>query len=167
MDRPEAGAVASGHILVEGLDGISTREFTELLVHVVCARTRVVTEPDAEVLRLQRLLLVDLEKARREQKTVSHSAMVSTHSACHLNGCKGQQRGYDTDDVHANDFTTGFLDLVHATVRKLACGWVASTCARTAGSTRNETWQRLHLAQRCAYGRSWEWECSPLANGGR
>ena len=68
VDRPETGTVAGGHILVEGLDGISTREFTELLVHVVGARARVVAEPDAEVLDLQGLLLVDLSEFRPRKK---------------------------------------------------------------------------------------------------
>lgn len=60
MDRPEAGTVPGGHVLVEGLDGIGTTELTELLVHVVRAGTRVVTDPDTEVLDLQGLLLRDL-----------------------------------------------------------------------------------------------------------
>ena len=59
MDRAEAGAVAGSHVLVEALYGISTSEFTELLVHVVGTGTRVVTDPDTEVLDLQRALLVD------------------------------------------------------------------------------------------------------------
>ena len=62
MDGPEAGTVAGGHVLVEGLDGIRTAKLTELLVHVVRARTRVVAEPDTEVLDLQWLLLVDLAR---------------------------------------------------------------------------------------------------------
>ena len=65
MDRPEASTVAGGHILVEGLDGIRTSELTELLVHVVGARTRVVAEPDTKVLDLQGLLLMDLETAKK------------------------------------------------------------------------------------------------------
>ena len=61
MDRPETRTVAGGHILVEGLDGVRTAELTELLVHVVGTRARVVAEPDAEVLHLKRLLLLNLE----------------------------------------------------------------------------------------------------------
>ena len=60
MDRPETGTVAGSHVLVQRLDGVRTGELAELLVHVVCARARVVAEPDAEVLHLQRLLLRDL-----------------------------------------------------------------------------------------------------------
>lgn len=61
LDRSEASTVTGGHVLVEGLDGGGTREFTELLVQVVRARTRVVTEPDTKVLDLEGLLLVDLQ----------------------------------------------------------------------------------------------------------
>lgn len=60
MDRPEASTVASGHVLVEGLDGVRAAELTELLVHVVGTRAGVVAEPDAEVLDLQRLPLLNL-----------------------------------------------------------------------------------------------------------
>ena len=60
VDRPEAGTVAGGHVGVEGLDGIRPRHLTVLLVHVVGTGPRVVTEPDAEVLDLQGVLLLDL-----------------------------------------------------------------------------------------------------------
>ena len=49
------------HVLVAGMDGIGSSELTELLVHVVRAGSRVVAEPDAKVLDLQRLLFRDLE----------------------------------------------------------------------------------------------------------
>lgn len=90
MDRPEASTVAGSHVLVKGPDGIGASEFTELLVHVVCARTRVVAEPDTEVLDLQGLLLVDLEINSVHVANKGRIAKVSSHSACHLNGCKGQ-----------------------------------------------------------------------------
>lgn len=60
MDVPEAGTVAGGHVGVERLGGIHPRHLTVLLVHVVGAGPRVVTEPDAEVLDLHGVLLVDL-----------------------------------------------------------------------------------------------------------
>ena len=60
MDRAEAGTVPGSHVLVEALDSIGARKLTEFLVHVMCTGTGVVTEPDAKVLDLQRLLLVDL-----------------------------------------------------------------------------------------------------------
>ena len=68
MDRAEAGAVAGSHVLVEALYGISTSEFTELLVHVVGAGARVVTETDAEVIDLQWLLFVNLRGERNHAK---------------------------------------------------------------------------------------------------
>jgi len=55
VDRPEAGTMPGCHVLVKALDCISAGEITELLVHVVGSRARVVTEPDTEVLDLQRL----------------------------------------------------------------------------------------------------------------
>ena len=74
--------MAGSHVLVERLDGVGAAELTELLVHVVGTGARVVAEPDAEVLDLQRLLLVNLEAH------VPRTA-VSPYSVCHLNGCKG------------------------------------------------------------------------------
>jgi len=60
VDRPEAGTVPGSHVLVQTMYCISTGEFTELLVHVVSSGTRVVAEPDAKVLNLQWLALMDL-----------------------------------------------------------------------------------------------------------
>lgn len=62
MDGPETGTVTGGHVGVEGPDGIGTAHLTVLLVHVVGARARVVADPDAEVLDLLGVLLVDLQK---------------------------------------------------------------------------------------------------------
>jgi len=59
LDRPEACAVASGHVLVQGFDGGSTGELTELFVHVVCTRARVVPDPNTKVLDFERPPLVD------------------------------------------------------------------------------------------------------------
>ena len=61
MDGPEASTVTSSHVLVQRFDSCRTAELTELLVHVVGTGARVVAKPDAEVLDLQGLLLVDLE----------------------------------------------------------------------------------------------------------
>ena len=70
MDGAEAGTMPGSHVLVEALNGIGTRELTEFLVHVVCTGTGVVTQPDAKVLDLQGLLLVDLhhKSAKRDAK---------------------------------------------------------------------------------------------------
>lgn len=62
MDGAEAGTVAGSHVLVEGLDSVGAAHLTELLVHVVGTRARVVTDPDTEVLDLQGALLVDLKE---------------------------------------------------------------------------------------------------------
>ena len=61
VNRPETSTVSSCHVLVQRLDGIRTRQLAEFLVHVVRARTGIVTQPDAKVLDFQRFLLVDLE----------------------------------------------------------------------------------------------------------
>ena len=68
MDGAEAGTVTGSHVLVEALHGIRTGELAELLVHVVGAGARVVTEPDAEVLDLQGLLFVNLRGERNHAK---------------------------------------------------------------------------------------------------
>jgi hypothetical protein len=60
VDGSEAGTVAGGHVLVEGVDGLSAGHLTVLLVHVVGTRAGVVTDPDSEVLDLGGSLLVDL-----------------------------------------------------------------------------------------------------------
>lgn len=62
MDRPEASAVAGGHIGVEGLNGSRPRRLAVLLVHVVGTRAGVVADPDTEVLDLQGVLLRDLAR---------------------------------------------------------------------------------------------------------
>jgi hypothetical protein len=59
VDGPETSTVASGHVGVEGLDSVGSGELTVLLVHVVRSRARVVADPDAKVLDLLGVLLVD------------------------------------------------------------------------------------------------------------
>lgn len=66
VDGSPAGAVTSGHVLVEGLDSVGSGHLTELLVHVVGAGARVVADPDTEVLDLGRALLVDLGTERKK-----------------------------------------------------------------------------------------------------
>jgi len=60
VDRTEAGTVAGGHVLVEGIDGLAARHLAVLLVHVVGTGARVVTDPDTEVLDLLGALLMNL-----------------------------------------------------------------------------------------------------------
>lgn len=71
MDRPETGAVACSHVLVEALDRVCARELAELLVHVVCAGARVVADPDAEVLHFQRFLLADLHHPKKNCRRIN------------------------------------------------------------------------------------------------
>jgi hypothetical protein len=52
--------VTGGHVLVEGDDGVASGHLSVLLVHIVGTRARVVSDPDTEVLDLERVLLVDL-----------------------------------------------------------------------------------------------------------
>jgi hypothetical protein len=58
VDRPETGAVASSHVGVQSLDGVGAAQLAVLLVHVVGTGARVVADPDAEVLDLLGVLLV-------------------------------------------------------------------------------------------------------------
>ena len=62
VDRPETSTVTSRHVLIKGFHRIRASELTELLVHVVCARARVVAKPYAKVLHLHGLLFVDLKR---------------------------------------------------------------------------------------------------------
>jgi hypothetical protein len=95
VNGAEAGTVAGSHVLVQGFDGVGSAEFTELLVHVVGAGARVVTDPDTEVLDLGRTLLGDL-----------CDALVSSYVSRATSIL-----GY-TYDVEADDFTVGLLDLL-------------------------------------------------------
>lgn len=61
VDRPEPCAVTGSHVLVERLNGIGSRHLAVLLVHVVGTGARIIADPDAEVLDLERALLVDLQ----------------------------------------------------------------------------------------------------------
>ena len=61
MDRTEAGTVAGGHVLVEGIDGLAAGHLAVLLVHVVGTGARVVADPDTEVLDLLGVLLMNLQ----------------------------------------------------------------------------------------------------------
>jgi hypothetical protein len=54
--------VTGGHVLVERIDGGDAGHLTVLLVHVVGTGARVVPDPDAEVLDLLGLLLVNLKR---------------------------------------------------------------------------------------------------------
>lgn len=59
VNTPESGTMSGGHVLVQSPDGVGAAELSVLLVHVVGAGARIITEPDAKVLDLERTLLVD------------------------------------------------------------------------------------------------------------
>lgn len=92
MDRPEAGTVTGSHVLVEGLNCVAAAHLTVLLVHVVSAGARVVTDPDTEVLDLEGVLLGDLTSRQYPSPSIS-SMSIPTHL------------------VQRNDLTVGLLDL--------------------------------------------------------
>lgn len=60
LDRAEAAAVAGSQVLVALLHSLNTAHTSILLVHVVGAGARVVAQPDAEILDLERTVLVNL-----------------------------------------------------------------------------------------------------------
>lgn len=66
LDRTIASTVRSSHLLVALLHSAQQSRVTVLLVHVVSARTRVVAQPDTEVLHL-RSSLVDLQTSPHTQ----------------------------------------------------------------------------------------------------
>jgi hypothetical protein len=64
LNRPETSTMSGGHILVERLDGVCAGHLAVLLVHVVRAGARVISNPDTEVLDLAWVLLGDLCSGR-------------------------------------------------------------------------------------------------------
>lgn len=80
VDRPKAGTVTGGHVLVEGLDGVGAGHLAVLTVHVVSAGARVVADPDADVLDLEGVLLVDLRlSVPFKNGDVAHDIADSSH----------------------------------------------------------------------------------------
>jgi len=59
MNRTEARAMSSSHVLVQGNNGISSRHLSVLFVHVVGAGAGIISDPDTEVLDFERALLMD------------------------------------------------------------------------------------------------------------
>lgn len=99
MDGPETGTVAGSHVRVQGLDGIGSGQLSVLLVHVVSARARVVSQPDTEVLDLLGVLLVDLKFPRRQSLFRLWTFRI----------------GKTTYRLDADDLTGGLLDLLETT----------------------------------------------------
>jgi hypothetical protein len=92
VDGSEASTVAGGHVLVQRIDGVCSGHFAVLLVHVVCSRSRIVSDPDTKVLDLQRVLFGDLI-VRWNQR---HVPLVPLDSPTYL--------------INADDLTAGVLD---------------------------------------------------------
>jgi hypothetical protein len=59
VNRPKSRTMSGGHILVECLYGIRPAHLAILLVHVVGAGSRIIANPDAEVLDLEGSFLVN------------------------------------------------------------------------------------------------------------
>ena len=118
VDRAETGAVPCSHILIEAFNGIGARELAEFLVHVVCTRTGVVTEPDAKVLDLQWFFLVNLRRK-------------GTRHKCWRMYCESRMPAtapWETYDIDTNDLAVGLFDLlqlsVHALTRSEGAGFL-------------------------------------------
>ena len=60
MNTPEPSPMSSCHILIKRLHGIRPAHLSVLLVHVVRSTPRIISEPDAEVLDLERTFLMNL-----------------------------------------------------------------------------------------------------------
>lgn len=60
MNRPKSSSVPCRHVLVERIDRFRPWHLSVFLVHIMCARSRVVSDPNAKVLNLLRAFLVDL-----------------------------------------------------------------------------------------------------------
>lgn len=107
LNRPEPGTVAGRHVLVQRSDSISATKISDLLVHVVCARARIISDPDAKVLNFQRLGLGDLQTFTR--------ALVSSDSFPSLLNSQWGKTKYnptDTYRVDRDDLAVRLLDLL-------------------------------------------------------
>lgn len=62
MNRVSASPVSRAHVAVALCDGAAHAQVTVFTVHVVYSRPRLVAQPDAEVLDLDRALLWDFLK---------------------------------------------------------------------------------------------------------
>jgi hypothetical protein len=99
VDGAETSTVASRHVLIKRLHCIRASELAELLIHVVCARTRVVAKPDTKVLNLQRFLFVDLEKNRRARRMHEANAMCDVQWSAFPSACLLRAAWDNADNV--------------------------------------------------------------------
>ena len=94
VDRSEAGTVAGGHVLVEGLDSLAAGHLAVLLVHVVVAGARVVADPDTKVLDFHGVLLMDLQR----HKVSTKAYQITVRRGMYL--------------IESDDLAVGLLDLL-------------------------------------------------------
>lgn len=139
MDGPEAGTVAGSHVLVEALDSVNTGELTELLVHVVGARARVVSEPDTEVLDLGRLLLGDLENKGYMQGCDAFGQR--SRSACLLRAARDIMIHTTLTPMISPEAFLTFFNCLPRFEHDIP---LVIVITHTSRSTRNETWRRPH-----------------------
>ena len=74
LDGPGAGAVPSGHFVVELRDGARQFHVSELAVHVVRARARRITQPNAVILDRAHVLFEELDAIEDFARRLFHLA---------------------------------------------------------------------------------------------
>lgn len=60
VNTSKSRSMSSCHILIQGLNGLSSAQCSVFLVHVVSSRSRIISDPDTKVLDLCGSFLVDL-----------------------------------------------------------------------------------------------------------
>lgn len=107
--------MAGSHVLVHSLDGLSAGHLAVLLVHVVGTGAGVVADPDAEVLDLEGVLLVDLWTEMLESAWLDFSphGRVEQDAGASPSSCRILNQVLNgTYHVDADDLTSGLLDLL-------------------------------------------------------
>lgn len=74
--------MSSSHILVQSIHRVCPRQLPVFLVHVVGAGTRIVSNPDAEILHSRRSLLMDLSATSSAASFVNVFFIMSYHVEC-------------------------------------------------------------------------------------
>ena len=119
------------HVLVERVDGSDSGKLPVLLVHVVGSRARVVSDPDTEVLDLERLLLVDLYIWLSY-----HNSSLMIHSLF-------------TNLVEGNDLSSALLDLPEL-LQKVPESGLGHNLVHRKQTHAVELWCRLGLRREAA-----------------
>jgi hypothetical protein len=103
MDTPKPRSMPCCHITVQRPHRVRPRHLPVLLVHIVRARPRVVTNPDTEILDLQRSLLVD--HVERDDLAVGLLDLAELHKEVPEAGFG--DHGVGCEDAHAVEFGGG------------------------------------------------------------